>query len=692
MHNKSLLLLLFTLFIGIHFLTAQTEKGGGDMQNWKWKKHVKQADESYEESQYSDAAYHYEQAWKKKSNKLQYAYKAGKAYLIIKDYKKATESFKKVKGNTRKYPTAQFYYARSLKHNEQYDAAKEEFSAFAERYTGENAARMVSEALAEVAACEIAKKMKQAQDYTVRLFHLDAAINSSYTDFAPMPFGNDELLFSTTRENKAKIFESKRGLQVWDSPDIPAQFAPLENEHVCNPAFSPDEKRLYFTVCRSIENWGALTTLCEIYVTKRSGNLWSAPERLPDKINKEGVTSTQPFVVYQDGKEVLYFASKRAGGQGGMDIWYTTRELEKGDLSFSAPRNVGAKINTEKNEITPYYNTSEKSLYFSSDGHIGMGGLDIFKTKGQLIDWEIPNNIGAPFNSGTDDYSYVQNRYGDGGFLVSNRTFQKSKDRTTDEDIFEFRMNAKPQTYVIKGIVYNEKMNIPLTDVEVSIVELLADGSERIIASSNFGNGSYLFQVPPNKEYKITASKTNFVPATRTFATGLSGTQTEYLYLENIDDSGASEPISDPNSREIENISTPEPRSPLKTPSNDENRKISESNPNMDVYEYIYTPSAPAEAFQLRTSAPRHAGIYYKVQLIALAQHSVDDARFDAIQGMDRMDYEVIVDKDITRTLLGDYFQLELAQQALEEVGKRGFDDAFIVEYKDGERVRRVRQ
>ncbi|MEM0993925.1 MAG: hypothetical protein AAGI49_12880 [Bacteroidota bacterium] len=694
--HKSLLLLLSTLLLGIQLLFAQTEKGGGDMQNWNWKKHVKQADESFEESQYQDAAYHYEQAWKKKSNKLQYAYKAGKAYLIIKDYDRASKSFKKVKGNYRKYPAAQFYYARSLKHNEQYEQAQQEFKSFAERYTGENAANMVSEALAEVEACELAKQMKQEKDYTVKVMHLDAAVNSAYTDFAPMPFGNDELLFSTTKENKAKIFSSKRGLQVWDSPDIPAQFAPLEDEHVCNAAFSPDEKRLYFTVCRSIENWGALTTLCEIYVTKRLGNLWSAAERLPNKINKEGVTSTQPFVVHQDGKEILYFASNRAGGQGGMDIWYATRDLEKGDLSFTAPRNVGAKINTSKNEITPYYNTSEQTLYFSSDGHMGMGGLDIFKASGQLIDWEIPNNIGAPYNSGTDDYSYVQNRYGDGGFFVSNRMFEKSKDHTTDEDIFEFRINMGQQAYVIKGIVYDKEKNVPLTDVEVSIFELLGDGREKMVKSATFGNGSYLFQVPANREYKIVANKGDFLPDTRTFATGLSGTQTEYLYLKDRN-STSENMVSTPVSNPVDPITTPtptppsEPSTPISTPIDDSETRYVKSTPEDGAYEYIYTPSTPSEAFQLRTSSPRHSGTYYKVQLIALAQHSDADPRFDAVQGMDRMDHEVIVDKDITRTLIGDYFDLEAAKAALSEVQVNGFEDAFIVRYKDGERMERVK-
>lgn len=138
------------------------------------------------------------------------------------------------------------------------------------------------------------------------------------------------------------------------------------------------KKRIYFTVCRSVENWGYLTTRCEIYATRRVGNLWSAPERLDDKINQEGFTATQPFVVQDGNKEILYFASNRAGGQGGMDIWYTSRVISDNGFDFESPRNAGARINTAHNEITPFYDVSEEALYFSSDGHVGMGGLDIF--------------------------------------------------------------------------------------------------------------------------------------------------------------------------------------------------------------------------------------------------------------------------------------------------------------------------
>ncbi|MEM1327073.1 MAG: hypothetical protein AAGI23_14020 [Bacteroidota bacterium] len=699
MRTFTLLTLCWLSFCTV--LVAQVEDPTDD-KNWKWKKHVKMADELYNNSQYADAAYHYKQAFEKKPKKTQYAYKAGRAFLIIKDYESALANFDKVKDNYKKFPRAQYYHAKALKHSERYVEAKTAFKDFAERYTGEMATELISDALAEVKACEVAKAFKDESNNKVRVVHLDAAVNTKFTDFSPMPFGSDELLFSSTVQNNAKIFESKRGLREWDAPTIPAQFATLEGEHVCNPAFSPDEKKLYFTVCRSIENWGALTTICEIYMTKRIGNLWSAPQRLPDKINVAEVTATQPFVVHQDGKEILYFASNRAGGQGGMDIWYSTRKLDGDDLAFSAPRNLGAKINTEDNEITPYYSLTDQMLYFSSDGHQSMGGLDIFSASGSLGEWERPANLGTPYNSGADDYFYIQNRYGDGGFFVSNRIFEPRKNSTTDEDIFEFRLNAQQQSYVIKGIVYDKIKNTPLADVDVSVFEILGDDSERMIKSATFSSGSYLFQVPANKNYKIVADKVGFAPDTRTFTTGPSGTQTEYLYLtdsQSLAEGNVPTPSIDipPMEETVAEATIETPTTDIPTPTNtlDPGYNKTEARvttvSNSEAIEYEYTPNNPIEAFRLRTKAPRHTGVYFKIQLIALSNFSFEDPRFDTVENMERLDYEVIIDRRITRALLGDYFTRAEVEAALAEVQTRGFDDAFIVKYEDGERVKRIR-
>jgi hypothetical protein len=685
---KTLLLLHFFLCCGL--VIAQTETN----QNLSWKKHLSLADDLYEKLQYGEAATHYEAVWQLKKKRTEYANKAGECYMNVKDYSKAIEMFGVVKEDAKNYPKARFYYAKSLKQNEQYDSAIPEFKKFSDTYVGESAANFVAEALVEIEGCELAKQLKTNLDKGLRIIHLGDVINSSAVEFAPVAFGSEDMLFSSTKQGKAKVFQTQRTGTGWEVPALPTQFASLSEDNVCNTALSPDEKRMYFTVCRSIENWGALTTRCELYMTKRTGNLWGAPERLPDEINKTGVTSTQPTIFHEDGKEWIYFASNRSGGQGGMDIWYTSRDLDGAEMTFATPKNAGAKINTEKNEITPYYNPTEQVLYFSSDGHVGMGGLDIFKVQGKQSSWEKPVNIGVPINSGSDDYYYTQNRYGDGGFLVSNRTYSTAKVTTTHEDIFEFRMTQRAPMFQVTGIAYDKKTTMPIGSVDLSIYELISEQEERMLQTKVSTDGSFTFQVSPNKNYKIIAYKNGYQPGAKIFLAEGSGNFTADLMLEPVQ---ASTEIAIPNV-EVPKPVTPVPSTPTAntektapktTPVPKTKTEIPKATPTSNVEEYTYTPTAEGENFPIRTDAPKLNGVYYKVQLIALANFNRSNSRYDNIRKLGRLDYEFIMDKGITRVLLGDFLNKVEATDILTEVVKKGFEGAFIVKYENGERVGR---
>lgn len=678
------LLLLWIPLLFLCTLTAQIEKGVDEYAGFSWKKHYKLAEKLYVENQYSKAAFHFESAWQQKRKKLELINKAGECYIIVKNYEKAIEAFEQLQVEQKRFPKAQYLYAKALKQNEDYLTAIEVFQNFIQNYEGENAASLILDAQEELKGAEFALQNKKNVDASTRIKHLGGVLNSDAIEFAPMPFGNDELLFSTTKSGRAKIFETKRNMRSWDAPKIPAQFAIFEEAHVCNASLSPDEKRMYFTVCKSVENWGALTTRCEIYFSRRVGNLWGSPERLPDNINRTTVTSTHPTVVHSDNKEIIYFASNRTGGQGGMDIWYTTRDLGGGDLNFSDPRNLGAKINTAKNEITPFFDADAGMLYFSSDGHLTIGGLDILQSSGQLNNWELPENLGMPFNSGADDYFYIQNRYGDGGFMVSNRTAGTSKISTEHEDIFEFTKSAKQRAITVRGNVMSSAANEIITNAEVSIYEVLSDNKERLLKTSNFINGQYRFKVIPNTEYRIVALKAGYQPNAiflRPRADEDNNNKNIELVKINADVTETTPPV----------IIDPPVTTPTPTPKIDKRPPEATPVAVIEEYnegdEYTYTPSEPLEAFKIRTNAPRHQGIYYKVQLIAVGNFSRTDVRFKDIKNFGRIDYEFLVDRGITRVLLADFFDKADALDAVNKANEYNFNGAFIVKYKDGERV-----
>jgi len=141
-----------------------------------------------------------------------------------------------------------------------------------------------------------------------------------------------------------------------------------------------DGRKFYFTRC--LKNWQG-KVICSIYLTEKTRDGWSKPEKLPLPVNDPNYTSTQPALgrTAQTNSEILYFVSDRPEGRGGLDIWYTIWNQKK--KLFSKPKNAGSKINTAGDEMTPFYNLPTRTLYFSSTGLAGLGGYDIFSAFGE---------------------------------------------------------------------------------------------------------------------------------------------------------------------------------------------------------------------------------------------------------------------------------------------------------------------
>ena len=142
-----------------------------------------------------------------------------------------------------------------------------------------------------------------------------------------------------------------------------------------------------------------------------------------------------PYIVQNGENEILYFSSDRPDGHGGMDIWYTMRPLNSDDFDFSFPQNAGEQINTIGDEITPFYDSQKKSLFFSSNGHPTLGGFDIFSSSGTPENWKQPENLKQPVNSAANDFGYVYQDSKENIFLVSTRNHNE-KEGANDADIY----------------------------------------------------------------------------------------------------------------------------------------------------------------------------------------------------------------------------------------------------------------
>ena len=274
---------------------------------------------------------------------------------------------------------------------------------------------------------------------------------------------------------------------------------------------SPDGHYLYFTACDRPDGYGS----CDLYYSERSGDSWSDPVNLGPAVNSRGWDS-QP-TISSDGN-TLYFVSARNGGFGSKDIWKTTRDRSG---NWMKPLNLGATINTTYDEQSPFIHPDNKTLYFSSRGHTGMGGFDIFISKKiSKSSWSVPANIGYPINTGADDYSFFVSTDGMHAYFASDR-----KEGKGEQDIYRFDLYAaaRPEqvTYV-KGIVYdNESMKKLRADIELfdlATTELVTSAvSDRV-------TGEYLVCLPSGKNFALNVSREGYLFYSENFSLAAADT------------------------------------------------------------------------------------------------------------------------------------------------------------------------
>ncbi len=493
---------LLVTVLSFSFILLNSQNGNAQD---SWKKLSSNAEKLFEAGKFAEAGDNYFQAWKLKPKKNDLAFKAGDCYYMINDYAKASKAYQPVKDLNAEFHHVGFKYARCLKSMQEYDNASREFVYFINSYKGDDYTNMSQLVQNEILGCEYAIKNVDDKGANIQIQHLSENINTSGMEYAPIPYTDDILYFSSDVDGKSKIYRSQKLDGAWTkSRPTDKIFANVTREHYGNVSFAPDNSRFYFTQCDATNSYNSR---CDLYLVESEENgKWSDPIILPDYVNDLEATTTHPTVVHDNGIEIIYFSSDRNGGHGGLDLWYVSRDLGSKSLDFTFPKNLGSKINTVGNETTPFYDANAGVLYFSSDGQIGMGGYDIFKSEGKKFDWNKPENIGKPYNSATDDRYYVFQESPDFGFFISNRTSDLSKLSTTDEDIFQF--GEFIEELVIKGDLIDDAGQ-PLSDVNISLYEVPKGGKRKMISNKDY-NGSYKFPILEDKVYFVEAKKDDY--------------------------------------------------------------------------------------------------------------------------------------------------------------------------------------
>ena len=353
----------------------------------------------------------------------------------------------------------------------------------------------------EIRSCELALEwLRNPEAYKVDELK---ELNSKESDFSPA-YGRDDfgvIYFTSSRDDAAgnkthgatgqsftDIFESRIDKKSkWSTP-VPVEVINSEFEDG-TPSFSSDYKELYFTRCEAgkRERKG-----CVIMYSKRTGDTWSEPKNIG--ILPDSVVAAHP-ALSPDGL-TLYFVSDIAGGFGKKDIWKSTRS-RSGD-AWSKPVNLGPDINTPGDELFPYCR-EDGTLYFSSDGLIGMGGLDIFKAEPQPDGSWIVKNMKSPINSFADDFGITFENKEERGIFSSTR---KGKG---NDDLYSFEL--PPLKFNVTGLVKDEKTGAAITG---SLVQLIAsDGSNLQAETGSWGD--FKFALKADVDYIFLASKRGYL-------------------------------------------------------------------------------------------------------------------------------------------------------------------------------------
>ncbi len=377
------------------------------------------------------------------------------------------------------------------------------------RFLGSQKAHGASRIKAEknLANCEFALKAIQIP-VPFTPVNLGPNVNSDLNEYFPcITADNQTLLFTrllkdnrsvTGRQEDFFVSVNKNGWQP--AAELGSPINTIYNEGA--PTLSADGNILIFTACESLEGYGIGREgygRCDLFVSKRSGNEWQVPYNLGLPVNSRAWES-QPSIS-SDGR-TIYFVSSR---NNDYDIWVSTVN-NKG--IWSEPVKLGPNINTEGYEGSVFIHPDNQTLYFSSDGHAGMGGLDIFMSRKDASgEWGPPVNLGYPINSHKDDNSILISAGGALAMFASDR-----KDGYGGLDLYSFELyeEARPQvvTY-IKGTVFDKNSGSKL-DAQFELTNLKT-GVVAIESFSNKTTGEFLVCLPANNEYALTVSKDGYL-------------------------------------------------------------------------------------------------------------------------------------------------------------------------------------
>jgi len=469
---------------------------------------IQKADHYFNKMWYAEAAELYEIALNKseKNHSFDIIQKAGDAHYFNTNMEKAFYWYDILYDKYKNNMSADniFKYAHTLKGTGNYGRAKRLMRLYNRKLKNGGVTAIDNDPETTSNEVVLDNILNVEQNFDIK----NLAINSEYSDFSPMFYNEDEIVFSSAMDSS--FFNTRR--YKWNGqPYLDLYVAKINKEsqdlrnaikfskkintkyHEASVTFSPDNTTMYFTR----NNYGEKLRRdknginhLKIYMSKKENGEWTEAKELP--FNGDSFSTGHP-ALSPDGKQ-MYFVSDMPGSIGETDIFVVD---VLGDGMFSEPRNLGPEINTERREMFPFINN--KKLYFSSDGHIGLGGLDIYEVSFDDDEGFLEvRNVGRPVNSNMDDFSYIVNEETQKGFFASNRKGGKG-----DDDIYSFKrlipeeVNENTIAGVVTALVTGDTM-------PEALIVLMDENNRKLKEVVAGEDGSFVFEdLESNTKYII---------------------------------------------------------------------------------------------------------------------------------------------------------------------------------------------
>ncbi|MBK9283605.1 MAG: OmpA family protein [Sphingobacteriaceae bacterium] len=431
-------------------------------------------------------------------------YRLATSYRLNFDYPHAVDAYKKCI-DQKVYPDAPYYYGLSLMALKRYQEAMTTFDGYAVEQVGTDS--LLKLATKKQSACFFALD-SMAPRRRMKVRKMDSLVfNRGTSAFAPQYYLSDnKMIFTSARRGGVVTDPEKQDSKyycdlyystlddtIWQRP---VNFGRPVNTSLHEGAgvFTPEEVMLFTRWSDNNRNESF------IYMARTLDGKFYEAMKLGTNINVPGYKSQQPYVT-PDGQK-LFFSSNRPGGLGGFDIWQAniTKEGYIGEAT-----NLGAPVNTSGDDVTPFFHSISNTLYYSTDGYVGLGGLDVHKTSLNVDDssYATPTNLNGPVNSSKDDAYFICDKLGNKGFFASDR---EDCPGGHCYDIYEYVND--PLVFNLEGFVYDEATNNPIPTALVTVIDV--HGGDEPFYCVTDETGFYSTPLKPHMEYFLKAQKTGY--------------------------------------------------------------------------------------------------------------------------------------------------------------------------------------